>query len=118
MKEKQIKVLIVEPNRPARIETISNSLQTFQRLVGGYIEHIREDGYDIIINEEGKLINLEPNFMIYGGQDFIAGVAIFVGIEYRTGDCKSLTDEQIERISQAFGRRGKIDDRTNKPAKA
>lgn len=118
MKEKQITVLIVEPNRPARIETINNNLQTFQRLVGGYIEHIRQDGYDIIINEEGKLINLEPNFAIYGGQDFIAGVAIFVGIDYMRGDCKSLTDEQIKGISQSFKRRGPINGKTNQTPKA
>jgi Domain of unknown function (DUF3846) len=108
MKEKQIRVIIVEPNRPARLDIINNNLQTFQRLVGGYVEHIRLDGYDIIINEEGKYMNLVPNFAIYGGQDYVAGVAIFAAVDYRRGDMISLSDEQIEQISQSFKRRGNL----------
>ena len=115
MKEKEIKVIIVEPNRPARVETIKNELHTFQKLVGGYVEHIRLDGYDIIINEEGKFMNLKPNFAIYGGQDFVAGVAIFAAVDYRQGEMKSLSDEQIKHISQSFRRRGPINGKTNQP---
>lgn len=104
-KEAKIKVVIVEPNKAARIEIINNELEIFQSLVGGYIEHIREEGYDIIINEEGKLIDLEPNFLIYGGNDYVAGTAIFVGVNYYDGEMKSLTPEQVFAIASQFDKR-------------
>jgi hypothetical protein len=104
-KEANIKVIIVEPQKPARVEMIKNDLETLQTLVGGYIEYIKEDGFDIIINEEGKLFELEPNFAIYGGQDYIVGTAVFAGVDYKKGESKSLTDKQIETILFAFGGR-------------
>jgi hypothetical protein len=103
--EKQIRVIIVEPKKPARIETISNSLETKQKIVGGYIECVRFDGFDIIINEEGKLEGLEPNFSIYDGMDYIAGTAIFAGVDYEKGEFKSLNDSQLSVILNSFRRR-------------
>lgn len=104
-KEKNIKVVIVEPSKPARVEVIENALSNFQNLVGGYIECIREDGFDIIINEEGKFIDLEPNFGIYEGQDYVAGTAIFAGVDYDEGEFKSLSDQQVKGILMAFRER-------------
>jgi hypothetical protein len=104
-KEKNIKVVIVEPSKPARVEVIENALSNFQSMVGGYIECIREDGFDIIINEEGKFIDLEPNFGIYDGQDYVAGTAIFAGVNYDEGEFKSLSDQQVKGILMAFGER-------------
>lgn len=109
MKDVVIKVVIVEPYKPARVELLPNALETFQKIVGGYIECIREKGYDIIINEEGKLDELEPNFRIYGGQDYVAGTAIFSGVDYDSGEFKSLTDEQIKSILKIFEGRNQFD---------
>lgn len=103
-KQANIKVVIVEPNQSARIETIENTLSNLQKLVGGYIECIRQEGFDIIINEEGKMLELEPNFSIYGG-DYVAGTAIFAGVDYDEGEFKSLTDEQATHIADIFRRR-------------
>ena len=102
---KTIEVIVVEPNKPARIEKISNTLEAKQKLVGGYIEVIRMDGFDIIINEEGKLLDLEPNFGIYGGMDYVAGTAIFAGVNYETGDFKSLNEVQKTLILRNFEER-------------
>jgi hypothetical protein len=104
-KEKNIKVVIVEPSKPARIEIIENALSNLQSIVGGYIDCIREDGFDIIINDEGKFIDLEPNFGIYDGQDYVAGTAIFAGVDYEEGEFKSLSDQQATGILMAFGER-------------
>lgn len=109
MKDVVIKVVIVEPNKPARIELIPNALETFQKIVGGYIECVREEGFDIIINEEGKLEDLEENFELYGGIDYIAGTAIFSGVDYDSGEFKSLTDEQVKFISKIFEGRNQLD---------
>lgn len=108
MKDVVIKVVIVEPKKPARVELIPNALETFQKIVDGYIECVREDGFDIIINEEGKLMDLEPNFVIYGG-DYIAGTAIFAGVDYSEGEFKSLTDDQVNFILKAFPRKKPLD---------
>jgi hypothetical protein len=95
----------VEPSKPARIEIIENALSNLQSIVGGYIDCIREDGFDIIINDEGKFIDLEPNFGIYDGQDYVAGTAIFAGVDYEEGEFKSLSDQQATGILMAFGER-------------
>ena len=107
-KEKNIKVVIVEPSKPARVEVIENTLSNLQSIVGGLIECIREDGFDIIINEEGKFIDLEPNFGIYEGQDYVAGTAIFAGVDYDEGEFKSLSDQQVKGILFAFGERNEV----------
>jgi hypothetical protein len=101
-KEKVIKVIIVEPNKVARVEEIENTLSNLQSIVGGHIECIRMDGHDIIINEEGKLLDLEPNFGLYGGKDYVAGTAIFTGVDYAEGEFKSLSFELIKHILGVF----------------
>lgn len=101
-KKQEITVVIVEPKKPARVEVIQNELSVLQGLVGGYIECIREDGFDIIVNEEGKIFELEPNFALYGGNDFVAGTAVFAGVDYKKGEHKSLNTEQIKFILTCF----------------
>lgn len=105
MKEKQISVIIVEPSKPARVEIIENELSNLQKIVGGYIECIKAEGYDIIINEEGKLENLEPNFGIYDGMDYVAGTAIFVGVDYEEGEFKTLDDKFKLHVLKQFSAR-------------
>lgn len=102
MKETKIKVVIVAPEKKPEVTKITNELSILQGLVGGYIECIRQQGYDIIINEEGKLEGLQPNFLIYDGNDYVAGTAVFVGVDYAEGEFKSLSDEQIEKITLQF----------------
>lgn len=104
-KEANIKVIIVEPNKPARVETIANELKTLQGLVGGYIECIKTEDFDIIVNEEGKLHELEPNFHIYNGQDYVAGTAVFAAVNHKIGEFKSLNDKLIAFILEVFEER-------------
>lgn len=109
MKEKKIKVVLVIPEKTPVEMVIDNDLSVFQGLVGGYIECIRFDGYDIIINEEGKLEGLQPNFLIYDGADYVAGAAIFAGVNYDDGEFKSLTDDQVKGIKLNFRKVDNID---------
>jgi hypothetical protein len=104
-KESNIMVVIVEPQKPARVERIVNELSNLQKIVGGYIECVRQDGFDIIINEEGKLMDLEPNFGLYEGMDYIAGTALFAGVDYDEGEFKSLSQKQIKGILNSFSGR-------------
>jgi hypothetical protein len=102
MKAVKIKVIIVAPKKKPEVAEITNELTVLQKLVGGHIECIRQSGYDIIINEEGKLEGLEPNFLIYDGIDYVAGTAVFAGVDYAEGEFKSLSDEQIKKITLNF----------------
>lgn len=84
MKQKEITVLMVEPNKHPIITTIKNDLDSLQKAVSigadyqGLIEIIGiDDGVCILCNEEGKLIGLEGNRRV--GTDIIAGVFYVVG---------------------------------------
>lgn len=80
MKEK-IRVIIKEPGKDFRQDTMPNTLEAFQKLVGGYIEAIPVTNRMIIIcNEEGKLLDLPQNFELFGS-DIICGTAIFCGVD-------------------------------------
>ena len=102
--QRNIRVLVVEPNKLPYEKTIKNCLQSKQELVGGYIEYTYlDDDYNvaIICNEEGKIDELELNRSI--NHDIIAGTFIIVG-DNDTGEDRSLTDYQIEKYKIRFGK--------------
>jgi hypothetical protein len=104
-KEEMVSVVIVEPNKPAKVKVIKNTLEAKQAIVGGLVECLGFGDYDILLNEEGKFLDLEPNFGIFGGQDYIAGTAIFIGSDYDSGEFISLTPEQRASIVSQFNGR-------------
>ena len=92
----KIKALLVKPNEEPKIVEIENELFELQNIVDGYIEPIAvEDEIVAIVNEEGQLLNMTPNF--YVGYQLIVGPALFVrdvnDVEYL-----SLTEEQIDIV--------------------
>lgn len=97
MKKSTIRAIIKDPNRPAREETIPNTLDTLQRLVGGYIETVTPaSDWLIICNEEGRLEGLPYNVEVCG-IDFV-GPIVLAGMK---GD--ELTDfpcsmEQLRKV--------------------
>ncbi len=69
--------IIKRPGQPAFRRTIDNDLETLQDLVGGYIETVTLPGRIVmIVNREGKLLGLAPNFRT--DHDLIRGTAVFV----------------------------------------
>ena len=105
MKEKNIKVLIVEPEYNPYMAIIPNELKVFQEIVGGYIEvpHYFED-VDTICNDEGKINGMEHHrHIIVDGEwiDIIAGTFIVVG-NNEAGNFASLTDAQIRKYMLMF----------------
>lgn len=90
-----IRVLYKLPGRMIRTMLIQNDLKKLQNLVGGYIEavNIFKDVV-MIVNEEGKLNNMEPNFLY--GFDLIVGPAIFCRAD--RDKLASLTEEQMETV--------------------
>lgn len=93
----KIKILYKKVGELPEVKNINNTLEEKQKLVNGLIEIIDyDDDILLICNEEGKILNMEPNLLF--DYDYIAGDCFFIGDDYKNADFKSLTDEQIEKI--------------------
>lgn len=95
----KIRVMIKEPYKVPHDAEIENTLEEFQRIVGGNIETVPcpgTRGVKIICNEEGKIKGLVPNLSI--APDVIVGTVIVVGTVIMYGDDDeefvSLTEKQ------------------------
>lgn len=102
--QRNIKVLIVEPNKLPYEKIIPNRLKDKQNIVGGMIEYARVDNDEsslLICNEEGKILGLDWNREI-GHGDVIAGTFLIVGDDPNIGEDRSLTNEQIEKYKKRF----------------
>lgn len=91
-----MKVVVKEPGRKSKEREVENTLEMLHNLVGGYIECVSTISTNIvmIVNEEGKLRDLDNNFEYYN--DMIVGTAVFVGVDGE--DFRSLTDEEIDEV--------------------
>lgn len=101
--QRNIKVLVVEPDKIPYEKVIPNNLQSKQKEVGGNIEYVYLMDHDdvcLICNEEGKLEGLPVNQDI--GYDFIVGTFLIVGDNPEIGEDRSLTNGQIERYKAIF----------------
>lgn len=103
MNEERMKVVMVEPNKPAYITEIGSDLASMQEAVGGLIEPIYFLGDAIMVgNEEAKLIGLDGNRRF--GNNIVAG-PFFICSEKMTDNgtvfC-SLSNELCEKYVQHF----------------
>lgn len=95
-----MKVVYVEPGKPAYEAEIRHELSAEQRAVGGLIEPVYlEDGICIVGNEEAKLIGMPGNRRLETG-GIMAGPFFVVGDA--NGDFRSLTDEETQRMLEQF----------------
>lgn len=100
-----IKILVVERNKEPYIKEVEDKLDSYQEIVGGLIECINvEDDVDLVINEEGKINGMEYNrdLLAFGLFDAIFGTFFVVGVNYDTGEFKSLNDAQIKKYKRKF----------------
>lgn len=122
-KKKRITVLVKEPGKTVEICEIENELQTFQELVGGYIETVTPfEDLTFICDEEGRLKGKPYNCKLFGinfvGTVVLAGVKgdEFADVPYAEDPLKivslfpALTDqaggrqENVRRIPARSGR--------------
>ena len=106
MKQKEIKVLMVEPGKNPKVTMLQNDLDSLQKAVSigadyqGLIEIVPLGNGDCILcNEEGKLIGLDGNRRV--GRDIIVGV-FYIMSEDREGNLISLSDKKIKYYQQLF----------------
>lgn len=101
-----LKVVYVEPNKPATEAEILPDLDHLQQAVGGLIECIYNgDGTIIVGNDEAKLLGMEGNRRL-GGGSVIAGPFFVVGDAGE--DFRSLTDKETQKYLQRFQEPEKI----------
>ncbi|NMA06178.1 MAG: DUF3846 domain-containing protein [Ruminococcaceae bacterium] len=115
--ERSIRVVVIEPEKPARITEIGQSLESMQSVVGGYIQVIPAQAIPggeklshqmiLVLNEEGKLDDLPYNFEIWDGADYIAGTC-FVCKE-KGDEMVGLTEEEANIVVSLFNRKGHVD---------
>ena len=108
MSEQKLRVLVVEPGQPPAVQEIDGSLESMQRLVGGYIQAVYpfDDPVALICNEEGKLLGLPMNRTLRDARgvpyDIVCGTFFLAGIA--EDDFASLTDRQIEKYTDYYRR--------------
>lgn len=109
MAEQRIRVVIVEPEKPARIAVIPNTVEAMKEIVGGFFEHHQlEDDVYLVCNDVGMNIGLPLNhrFVL---REPIAGT--FFVCRIRGGEYWSLTEDEAERWQKEFSLGVKTDKR-------
>ena len=102
----EITVLKVAPMCAPKVVALKNDLRSLQEAVSigadytGLIEVLELDARTcLVLNEEGKLIGLQPNRRL--GGDVLVGVFYVVGQD-REGNFTSLSPVAIEKYKQVF----------------
>ena len=103
MDNKTMKVVMVEPSKPAYITEIGTDLESLQAAVKGHIElisYLHDPKAIMVGNEEAKLIGMEGNRRFIEG--IVAGPFFICGDGGE--DLCSLSDELCEKYVQLFAK--------------
>lgn len=103
----KLRIVIVEPGKEPYEREIDHTLEKLQGIVEGDIETTWDEGLPkgtlIVCNEEGKLLGLPQNRVLWrDGRpvDVVAGTFFVVGTD--EADFASLTDEQVKVCIENF----------------
>ena len=96
-----MRIVYVEPHRPAFEAEIPHEYEAESKAVGGLIEVVGNcDKTCIVCNDEGKLIGMEGNRHLDNGVSIIAGPFFVCG--ETLDDFRSLTDEETQKYLERF----------------
>ena len=105
LKEAKIKVLALLPLEPPKVIKLDNTLEAMQKFVGGNIECLPlydlGSEFTLVCNDEGKLLELPPNRMLWDGADYLAGPGFIAGTDCE-GNMTSLTSEEITYYTEKY----------------
>lgn len=103
-----INVIVKEPGKAPYLcempgpKKIGEQASWIQEKVGGLFETpYFKEGIFIACNEDGKSMNLEPNFFVSELMDIVVGTVIFLGVD-KEGNTIGLTSEQVTYIISYF----------------
>lgn len=99
--ENNILVAVVRVGRPLKLEKIENTLESFQAIVGGYIEIIRFGDFWMVANAQRDELELHANFRT--PHDTFNGNVVFCSRS--DSEFGSLDSEQIRLLKSYFIRR-------------
>ena len=106
MSDDKIRVILLEPNKLARVAEIDHSLEGMQQVVKGYIEAVYpfEEEVCIVCNDEGKFNGMRPNRAVRNEDGRIEDIIFgpFFICDCSTENFGSLTEEQLKRYSEQF----------------
>lgn len=99
-KPEKIKVIIIETQKEPYSKEIYNTLRNKQEIVGGLIQCVSsflsdEINCDFILNDEGKIIDLPKNRVIWNGEEIVHGNMIVAKVDDSIGDFVTLSDDEI-----------------------
>ena len=105
MKEEKIKVLALLPMElPKEIE-LDNTLEAMQKFVDGRIEclTLHDSGSEVtlVCNDEGKLLGLPLNRLLWDGADILAGPGFLAGCDDE-GNMISLSQHEMDFYKEKF----------------
>ncbi len=109
-----IRILIIKPDTKPFVEDIDGSLESMQKVVGGYIQAVYpfDDNVVLVCNEEGKILDLPPNRPLKNNEgeitDMICGDFFIAGEGEE--DFVSISDEQIDEYTKIFDVHGRHQD--------
>jgi hypothetical protein len=115
MTNKTVRVLVLYPDGTAQFRSIATGLESFQALVGGYIEifDLPEPWNDLIgvCNEEGTIMGLQPNpfsWAILGPPSANRGMPVsgVVVVLRSTGEFTALTDADVASLTSTLNSLG------------
>lgn len=103
-------IIPADMNEPARVESIATGLQKLQSIVAGNIEAVSGDGWHFYLNEEGKIMRLEPNrraaLLLFEATgiltDVYCGNVVFLG-ETSDGSEGNVPEHVVDLAQQLFG---------------
>ncbi len=103
-----MQVVIVEPEKKPRVQSIEDSLASMQEIVGGTIQAVYpfDEPVALICNDEGKLLNLPLNRALRDSDgrvyDIVAETFFLCGATASSDRFDSLTEEQTQTCLKRF----------------
>lgn len=104
-----MRVVMVEPEKEAYVKEIDSSLDSMQKIVGGYIQIIFpfSEPIALVCNDEGKLLGLPLNRGLRDNNgklyDIISGIFFLCNAPADGDELTSLTPEQETFCLERFG---------------
>lgn len=93
-----MRCVVKRPKQPPKVMEVANRLEALQAMVGGYIETVPVAGHLGIVNEEGKIMGLQPNFYVNG--DVLCGTVVIC--ESQGDEFRGLTGWEVKEVMRAF----------------